>query len=122
MTREGQLHRGREDPQLPGVAGIVRRQDEHGLREAQLAGDPLHGVVGEPPAVWEDGQGIASEGAVGEDVGGQEAAAHSPLRFHLARPRHLDGLVDAALVLLEVLHEELAELLDFALEVGGTVP
>jgi hypothetical protein len=26
------------------------------------------------------------------------------------------------LVLLEVLHEEFAELLDFALEVGGTVP
>jgi hypothetical protein len=31
----------------------------------------------------------------------------------------LGGLV---FVLLEVLHEELAELLDFALEVGGTVP
>ena len=31
----------------------------------------------------------------------------------------LGGLI---LVLLEVLHEELAELLDFALEVGGTVP
>jgi hypothetical protein len=58
------------------VRRIVRRQHEDRLREVELAGDPLHVLARDPLGLRKDGERIAPERAVGEDVGGQIAVAH----------------------------------------------
>ena len=77
MTGERKLDRRREDPD-PDV-GIVggRREDENGLGEVRLAGDRLHVDLAQVAAVREDGDRVAGQRLVGEDVGDDVAkAAH----------------------------------------------
>ena len=65
----GSSTRRREDADA-GVAGgrVRRRVDEHGLGEADLAGEVLAQLPGHRGAVGEHRQLVAGEGAVGEDV------------------------------------------------------
>src|SRR6476659_2796825 len=67
MPRERQLERRGEDadPRVP-VAG--RRVHEHGLGEVQLARERLQLVIGDRAGVGEDGELVARERDVGEDV------------------------------------------------------
>jgi hypothetical protein len=58
------------------VRGIVGLEDEHGLRDVELAGDPLHLFVAQPLGIQEYGERIAAEDLVGEHVGRVEAVAH----------------------------------------------
>ena len=44
------------------------REDEGGLAEVGLAGDGLHLGGGEAASIGEDGEGVAFEGLLGEDV------------------------------------------------------
>ena len=77
MTGEGQLDRRGEDPD-PDV-GIVggRREDENGLGEVRLAGNRLHVDLAQVAAIREDGDRVAGQRLVGEDVGDDVAkAAH----------------------------------------------
>ena len=68
VAGERQLDPGREDPD-PGVAALARRQDEDGLRQVQLAREPRHHALVEGGPVGEDGEAVALERRVGEDVG-----------------------------------------------------
>src|SRR4051794_15785200 len=67
MAREGQLERRCEDahPRVP-VAG--RRIHEHGLGEVQLARERLQPLLGDLARVRENGELVARERDVGEDV------------------------------------------------------
>jgi hypothetical protein len=52
------------------VGRVVRRKDEHGLRQVELARDRLHLLRIEPARIRNHRQRIAAEDPVGEDVGG----------------------------------------------------
>ena len=67
MACEGQFQRRSEDPN-PRMAAGLGRQNEHGLGEAHLKRKPLHGLVVDSPSVREDGQLVAAEETIGEDV------------------------------------------------------
>ena len=51
------------------MAAPLGRQHEHRLREADLQGEALHRLLAEPARVREDGELVALERCVGEDVG-----------------------------------------------------
>ena len=63
---------------MGGVGGVLRRQHESRLGEVELGGDRLHLLRGQAFGVGHDGQGIAAEFPVGEDVDGLEGAFHAP--------------------------------------------
>ncbi len=68
MPGERHLDARREDPDLRvGVLGR-RRVDEDRLREVHLAREPLERLLGELARVGEDGELVARERRVGEDV------------------------------------------------------
>jgi hypothetical protein len=72
---EGDLHRRREDAHPAGVAGFGR-QHEGALGEVELAGDLLHPRLGKAAGVGQDGQRVAAERAIGEDVADEVPVAH----------------------------------------------
>ena len=63
-----QLVARREDAHPDVGVRPLRRQDERRLRERHLLGDRLHRLGRQAAAVEEDGQLVAAEQAVGEDV------------------------------------------------------
>ena len=67
MSGEPQLGRGREDAELR-VPAAFSRVDEHGLRERHLPRERLEHVVRDLPGVSEDGELVARERPVREDV------------------------------------------------------
>src|SRR5262245_1496016 len=77
MTGEGKLEAGGEDPDA-GIAGRRRRIDEDRLGQVELAGDGLEEVDGKAPRIGEDGEGVAAEGTIGEDVTGHVTEGHRP--------------------------------------------
>ena len=72
MAGERHLGLGREDADLGGVGRVLRRQHEGRLGEVELGGDRLHLLGGQALGIGHDGQRIAAESAVGEDVDGLE--------------------------------------------------
>jgi len=68
MAGHRQLFRGREDAHPHVGATLLRGQHERRLREVHLLGDRLHRVGRQPAAVEEDGELIAAEEMIGEDV------------------------------------------------------
>ena len=68
MAGERQLAPGREDADAR-VAALLRGQRKHGLREVQLAREPLHRRLADGAGVGEDREGVALERGIGEDVG-----------------------------------------------------
>ena len=78
MAGEGQLGLGREDADMGGVRRVLRRQHEGRLGEVELGGDGLHLLRRQALGVGHDGQGIAAEFPVGENVDGLEGAFHAP--------------------------------------------
>ena len=62
VARERKLRGGRED------ADAVLREQEHGLREVELASGSLHHFVAQLSAVEEHPEGVALERRVGEHV------------------------------------------------------
>ena len=78
MAGEGHLGLGREDADLGGVRRVLRRQHEGRLGEVELGGDGLHLLGRQALGVRHDGQGIAAELPVGENVDGLEVAFHAP--------------------------------------------
>jgi hypothetical protein len=97
MTGEGQFRARRENSDLRGMRGILRRQNECDLRQIELGGDGLHLIGAEAAAVGHDRQRIAAEFSIGEDVNGDEFNLHrrldlwraslSPARSFAARDR-----------------------------------
>ncbi len=75
MAGEGQLRARREDAHAARVGRIRGREDERRLRVVELARDVLQPVLGDAGGVGEDGELVAAEQLVGEDVGGQVAVA-----------------------------------------------
>ena len=67
MAGHRQLFGGREDPH-PDVAATLGRQNERRLGEVHLFGDELHLLRRQFAGLGEDGQLIAFEAAIGEDV------------------------------------------------------
>jgi hypothetical protein len=59
---------GAEDPKADIGAGLLGREDERALREVHLAGDAGHVVRGEIGRSRENGELVAGEGPVREDV------------------------------------------------------
>ncbi len=85
MAGEGQLQRGREDANARMPARL-RREDENSLGEVHLLGQLLHRRVVDLAAVGEDGQLVALERGVCEDVYDDVAEGrHSPLVQRLDR-------------------------------------
>ena len=76
MASEGQFARRREYSQRRGVHGIARGQNEHRFGEVEFARDRLHALVVEPFALKDDGERIAGESGLGEDVEHPIGAAH----------------------------------------------
>ncbi|QGZ95794.1 hypothetical protein DSM104635_02645 [Terricaulis silvestris] len=72
MAGEGHLGGAIEDPHARGVSRVRRRQDERCLAQVELEGERLHLRLGKAAAVGEDGQRIAAEALLGEDVDGFE--------------------------------------------------
>jgi len=56
-------------------AGLRRFQDEHGLGQVELGGDGLHLFAVQRLRIEHDGERIAAEGGVGENVEGVKAVA-----------------------------------------------
>jgi hypothetical protein len=67
VARERELVVRGEDPDAD-VTGPARQVAEHGLRQVHLPGERLEQRLGDPARVGEDGERIALERAVGEDV------------------------------------------------------
>ncbi len=87
MTGEGKLGRGREDAHARGVRGILRLQDEGGLRQVELARDRLHAAGIQAVRVEHDGERIAAEALAGEHVEDMIGEGHRRARS-LAWPKH----------------------------------
>ena len=68
VAGERELGRRGEDPD-PRVTALLRRQHEHGLGEVDLARERLEQLLGDLARVGEDGELVARERRVGEDVG-----------------------------------------------------
>ena len=69
----------REDADLGGVRRILWRQHEGRLREVELVGDRLHLLRCQPFGIGNDGQRVAAETAVGEDIESHEFELHRRL-------------------------------------------
>ena len=76
MAGERQLGLGREDAHLGRVRGLLGRQHEGRLGEVELGRDRLHLRGLEALRIGDDGQRVAAESAVGEDVDGGEFDFH----------------------------------------------
>src|SRR5690606_1975761 len=63
-----QLHGGDEDADLRVGVGAAGGQNEGAFGEVELARERLQRVLLEPARVLEDGQGVAGQGPIGEDV------------------------------------------------------
>ena len=68
VAGEGQFPPGRKDADRGGIGGIVRRENEDGFGQVELARDRLHAGVGEAVGVQYDRQRIAGKSRVGEHV------------------------------------------------------
>jgi hypothetical protein len=68
MPGEGELAHRREDPHA-SVPVALCAVDEHGLREVHLAGERLEQLLRDLARIREDGELVAGQRAVGEDVG-----------------------------------------------------
>ena len=85
MACEEELVLRREDPN-PHRPAFPRRQDEDGLGEAELERQRLHRQLVEVAGVGEDGELVAGERRVREDVGDDVAErAHRPESILQAR-------------------------------------
>jgi hypothetical protein len=81
VAGEGHLGLGGEDADLGGVSGVLGRQHERRFGQVELGGDGLHALGRKPPhrtgdGIGHDGQRIAAELAVGEDIDGGELEFH----------------------------------------------
>ena len=76
VSGKGHLEPGREDAQAGPMLGVLRGQDEHRLREVELARDLLHRGRVEAVCVQHHGERIAGEAGVGEDVERMIATRH----------------------------------------------
>ena len=72
VAGEGELGHGCEDADARGVSRVLGRQDEGLLGIVELARDRLHLLVRQAACVKDDGERVAAEGPVGEDVDGDE--------------------------------------------------
>jgi hypothetical protein len=78
VAAEGDLGRGREDPQAGASGpGLPRRHDEGRLPRAHLHGQPLHELRRHAAPVGEQVQPAAPEGLVGKDVDEQVLEIHA---------------------------------------------
>jgi hypothetical protein len=74
VTGERQLRGRREDPH-EDVPVVLRRIDERRLGDVQLLREALELMLGNPPRVGEDGELVARESLVREDVADDVAVA-----------------------------------------------
>ena len=77
MAGERDLRVHGEDANLRVVGAIGRRQHEGRLGIVELGGDRLHLRRRQPAGIEHDGERIAAEGAVGEDVDGDVTPLHA---------------------------------------------
>ena len=70
---------GREDAHLEVVRWVARLADEARLGVVELARDALHRVRVQPVRVEDDGERVAAEALVGEDVERDVVEAHRAL-------------------------------------------
>jgi len=71
MAGEGEFFAGGEDAGADAAGlldGGVAREEEDGFGQVSLAGDLLHVPGRKAARVGKDGEGIAFEGALGEDI------------------------------------------------------
>jgi len=73
MAGKGKLGAGGEDPRPCDAVASSRWQQKDRLGEVHLAGDGLHLPARQLAGVEEDGQRVAAEDVIGEDVDLHEA-------------------------------------------------
>src|SRR5205814_1586796 len=85
----GKRHLGawRENAHRRGVRRIFRGQHEGGFRKVELRGDGLHLLCRKPFRVQHNGERIAAELTVGEDVDGDEIQLHGRSSQNVTTPR-----------------------------------
>jgi hypothetical protein len=76
MAGERQFSRRREDPEACRIGGSPRIEDEYGFGQVELGRDRLHGGIVEAFGVEHDGERIAGERRLGEDVERKEPPRH----------------------------------------------
>ena len=76
MAGEWQFRTWREDANLRGVRGILRRQNEGCFREVELRSDGLHLLACQRSRLRHDRKLVAAEFAIGEDVDSNETNLH----------------------------------------------
>ncbi len=74
-----------EDPH-PGVAPALGGQEEHGLRQVELPGGPLHKVVVQAAPVREHRELVALKRGGSEHVGDEISVPGAGLSLGLVRP------------------------------------
>ena len=95
MAGEGQLVHGREDAD-PRVAARLGRVDVDRLGEVQLAGERLQGLFGELARVGEDGEAVALERRVREDVREYVAKGRHCAQSRIRGPSSCAGVINFA--------------------------
>src|SRR5215470_82292 len=90
MAREWQLVERCEDPDACVAAG-GGRVHEHGLRIVHLPRDGLQELVGDEARVGEDGELVAGQRRVGEDVGDHVTEFHHRVATLYATRRRITG-------------------------------
>jgi hypothetical protein len=79
MAGEGKLRRGRENAYTGAVGGDGRWRHKNGFGVIELTRDRLHGGGVQPIRIEHDGERIAGEFLLREDIEGEEAAFHGNL-------------------------------------------
>ena len=106
MAGERHLIGRAEDAQVGAVSRLDRRQHEHRLGQIELARDRLHALVAQPFGIQDDGELVAGERLLGEDVEKSIAAHRGCLADRIGRDsshstRRVRGAVVMAIIALE---------------------
>lgn len=84
MPSEWQFVLGCEDAQFPGIGRIFGWKDKDRLGKIELAGDLLHKFIAQTASIGKDGQLVASEDHVGEDICSEITVFHISVKNPVA--------------------------------------
>jgi hypothetical protein len=68
MSGEDHFFHGREDPDVSVAIRTRDRNDKGSLREVEFARDPLHRIASKIAGIWEDGERIAFQVRLRENI------------------------------------------------------
>jgi hypothetical protein len=76
MARKRHLGAWCEDANLGRMGRILWRKNERRFGKIEFGGNRLHLLRRQPASIGQDGEGIAAEAPIGEDIDGHEIELH----------------------------------------------